>query len=109
VGVYLQAGRLALAFQEFQSREALRLPEFYVGRLTALEEALLEARERVFAVAADGATKDSQTEQRGVPPEAEEAPPVEAPHSATRPGRRWQPALLRWTELERQVPRPVHH
>ena len=43
-----QAAQLLSNFREFKRRESVGLSGFYLNKLTALEEALLAARERLF-------------------------------------------------------------
>eukprot|EP00955_Chlamydomonas_euryale_P007857 83011-Chlamydomonas_euryale.AAC.2 len=55
-----QAAKLLAAFREFKRREACGLVPFYSNRLAALEDALLAARERLFAVSADESVNEAE-------------------------------------------------
>ena len=45
-----QAAKLLAAFKEFKRREAVGLVPFYAHKLTALEQAMLETREKMFTL-----------------------------------------------------------
>ncbi len=45
-----QAARLLALFREFKRREAVGLVMFYANRLAALEDSMLGAREKLFAL-----------------------------------------------------------
>ncbi|KAG2451720.1 hypothetical protein HYH02_003500 [Chlamydomonas schloesseri] len=54
----LLAARLMALFREFKKREAVGLVLFYAARLAALEDSLLGAREKLFALQATEAAAD---------------------------------------------------
>eukprot|EP00198_Chlamydomonas_reinhardtii_P008597 XP_001697934.1 predicted protein [Chlamydomonas reinhardtii] len=54
----LLAARLMALFREYKKREAVGLVLFYAGRLAALEDSLLGAREKLFALQATEAAAD---------------------------------------------------
>ncbi|GFR45894.1 hypothetical protein Agub_g7350 [Astrephomene gubernaculifera] len=54
----LLAARLLALFREFKRREAVGLVMFYANRLAALEDSLLGAREKLFALQATEAAMD---------------------------------------------------
>lgn len=52
-----QAARLLALFREFKRREAVGLVMFYANRLAALEDSMLGAREKLFALQVWGGGK----------------------------------------------------
>lgn len=54
------AAQLLLSFRQYKQREAAQLQRYYGAKLLALEGALLEARETLWARQAQGAAPDDQ-------------------------------------------------
>jgi hypothetical protein len=61
-----QAAQLLATFRQFKAREAAGLADLYANKLAALEDALLGAREEVFATGEVGAPP--RPPGRGLPP-----------------------------------------